>query len=117
MSIKTDLVIQQGAVLQKIITVTNTVTGFAFDLTDFDPRGQIRDFRKNLIAEFECSVYDALMGKIFITLSAIDTALIITNRPMKYTIEIVHKTDPDIIYRVAEGDATLSIDYCLPIVV
>lgn len=116
MSIDTAIIIQQGATLQKLVTVTNVTTGLPFDLTGYTPRGQVRDLKKNLIAEMECSVYgDNDHGQILLVIDASVTTLITCIKPMKYTVEIEDDNDPDIVYRVAEGDVTLSQDYCLPI--
>lgn len=73
-----NLEINQGETFILNMTLKDTITGIALDLTGYIFRGQIRQFANSstVIEEFTCTFVDAATGQVQISLTDEETSLI-----------------------------------------
>lgn len=99
-----NLFIDQGTTYSVIVQVFGT-TGSPYNLSGFQPAGQIRkSYNSNTVsATFNASIADSPNGKIYLSLTAQETANLKHGRYV-YDVEV---TNGDIVFRASEGIVTV----------
>lgn len=107
-------VIKQGALFLHSFRIVKS-TGAAFDLTGYEVRCQFRRWHfeslTTAVAQATCTIIDAPKGKVELKLGA-TTTRIMFDRGV-FDIEVASLTDPDEVYRVAQGRWSTSLEATL----
>ena len=104
-------VVKQGALFWHSFRIVKS-TGAPFDLTGYEVRCQFRRWHfeslTTAIAVATCTIIDAAKGKVELKLGATTTRLMFDRGV--FDIEVASLTDPDEVYRVAQGRWSTSLE-------
>lgn len=102
-----ELLIDQGANFNNIITLTDDTSNTAINISGYTVRSQMRRsyYSVNAAANIVCTISDAANGQVTMSLGSSNTSNLTPNR---YLFDVETETSTGVVSRVLEGIITVT---------
>lgn len=104
-ALKLNVLIEQGATFQREFTITDPVTGAAFDLTGFTIRAPLKNMSGDTVVSFASNINT---NKLLIELADEQTAALAPSAQCNHTSVIEAESPAGKVYRIAQISAVVS---------